>query len=116
MPEVWASASDAVSIAAGAARPRAAAHPMSERARRREITRGMVISLMSELPERMMRGHDREAIPSAFQPPVCLIVRHPMALHGSVLDALGQRLASLGPRPCDARQNLRPPQAGGRLP
>ena len=114
MPWVWASAFDAARMAAGAARPRAAAHPMSVRARRREITCEMVVSLMSELPERVMRGHDREALSSAFQPPVCLIIRHPMALHRGVLDALGQRLASLGPQPCDARQNLQP-LTGGRL-
>ena len=50
IPTVWASASYAVSTAAGAARPSAAANPTRERAFRRESPSETMISLMSELP------------------------------------------------------------------
>jgi hypothetical protein len=47
---VWAPACDAVRTAAGAARPSTAAHPMRERARRREIKSEVMISLISITP------------------------------------------------------------------
>ena len=47
---VWAPACDAVRTAAGAARPSMAAHPMRERARRREIKSEVMISLISITP------------------------------------------------------------------
>src|SRR6476469_8501797 len=49
-PYARSAAPDAVRTTAGAAGPRAAANPTRERARRREITSEMMISLMSELP------------------------------------------------------------------
>ena len=47
---VWAPACDAVRTAAGAAKPSTAAHPMRERARRREIKSEVMISLISITP------------------------------------------------------------------
>ena len=47
---VWAPACDAVRTTAGAARPSTAAHPMRERARRREIKSEVMISLISITP------------------------------------------------------------------
>jgi hypothetical protein len=53
---VWASASDTVSIVGAAARPNAAANPISERAFRREIASDLIIALMSNLPGRSSDG------------------------------------------------------------
>src|SRR3984893_11461257 len=50
MPALRASASDIVSTEGSAARPNAAANPISERAFRREIISDLMIALMSNLP------------------------------------------------------------------